>query len=70
MHIQVPEGWPVITSRIFTEDPEGLVGFILNVFDAEGETLSSRPSAISIGGSVVMISGIEFRGSFPACLYV
>ncbi|MDA1369665.1 MAG: VOC family protein [Proteobacteria bacterium] len=70
MNISVPEGWPVITPRIFTEDPQGLVGFILNTFEAEGEYLSSRPSAISIGGSLVMISGIEFRGSFPACLYV
>jgi len=65
-----PEGWRTVTPRIFVEDVSGLVDFMRKVFDAKGDTHASRPSEMHIGDSIVMISGAEFRGPMPACLYV
>jgi len=53
-----------------TEDVEGLVSFIKQVFDAEGEYQQTRPSELNLGGSIIMVSGVEQRNSFPACLYI
>ena len=65
-----PDGWHSITARISTRDPESLVAFIRQVFGAEGEYRSDRPSLLTIGDSMLMIGGAEARGVIPAFLYV
>ena len=65
-----PPGWHTITPRIFTADPEGLVGFVKRTFEATGDYQATRPSEIRIGDSILMISGTEFRATQTACLYV
>src|SRR5262245_41737558 len=64
------DGWHSVTPRIFVDDPEGLVGFIKQAFDATGDYQETRPSEIRIGDSILLISGTEFRPRQTACLYV
>jgi PhnB protein len=57
----VSESWQragrhTVTPRIITEDPQGLVDFLREVFGAEGELQSGRPVELRLGDSVVMIS--------------
>ena len=65
-----PDGWHSVTPRIFARDPAGLVAFVKRVFAATGEFDGERPAELWIGDSVVMISGDDVRGAFPAALYV
>ena len=65
-----PEGWHSVTPRIFVGDPAALVAFLKRVFVATGDLQVDRPTELWIGDSVVMISGDEARGAFPAALYV
>ena len=65
-----PDGWHTVTPRMFVRDPRAMVEFLHSTFDATGEFHALRPSEIRIGDSMVMVSGIEFRGAMPACLYV
>jgi PhnB protein len=66
-----PEGWPTITPRLFTHDVQGLVDFLKQVFNAEGEVHAGRPAEITIDDSRIMISdGGGVRGASPAFLYV
>ena len=66
----VPEGWHVVTPRIVVHDAQKFVEFLRKVFGATGEYLQSRPSVISIGDSMVMISEPGIRTSMTAFLYV
>lgn len=70
MPARTPKGWPTVIPRIVTDDIEGVVAFIKRVFDAAGEFHESRPAELAIGDSMIMVSGIEPRTSFPAFLYV
>lgn len=66
-----PAGWHSVTPRIITKDVRGLVQFLTAAFDARGEALAGRPSEVTIGDSVVMISdGGGLRDEMPAFLYV
>ena len=65
-----PPGWHTLTPRMFVEDPKGLVNFIKQVFNAKGNYDPNKPSQIRLGDSMLMISGIEFRSTQTACLYV
>jgi len=65
-----PPGWHTITTRLIAGDPEGLVTFLKRVFDASGEYKSDRPAEITIGDSIVMISGAGPRETTNALLYV
>jgi uncharacterized glyoxalase superfamily protein PhnB len=65
-----PDGWHTVTPRIVAADPEGLVRFLKQVFDAKGEFRPGSPAEIRIGDSVVMISGEGQREEMPAFLYV
>ena len=66
-----PEGWPAVVPRLFTDDVEGLVGFLKVVFDAEGDVHPGRPAEIRIDDSLLMISdGGGVREAQPAFLYV
>ena len=65
-----PEGLHTVTPRIVTRNPDKLVRFLKDVFDAKGEWRPGMPAEIRIGDSVVMISGDGRRDSMPAFLYV
>ncbi len=65
-----PDGWHSVTPRIFAEDTKQLVSFIKKVFDASGDYQESRPTELRIGDSVLMVSDLESRSSYSACLYV
>jgi PhnB protein len=65
-----PDGWRTVTPRIVTEDPEGLVGFLKQVFEAEGDFRTGLPAQIRIGDSMVMVSGEGQRDAIPVFLYV
>jgi uncharacterized glyoxalase superfamily protein PhnB len=66
----VPDGWPVVSPRIVTNGPEGLVAFIKQVFDATGDYHAERPTELKIGESILMISDASDRDPMPAFLYV
>ena len=70
MNNAAPEGWHTVTPRMFVRDTQKMVAFLKSTFAATGEHQASRPSEIRIGDSMVMVSGIEFRGAMPAFLYV
>jgi uncharacterized glyoxalase superfamily protein PhnB len=66
-----PDGWHTVTPRIITQDPEGLIRFLREVFHAQGEFRSAVPSEIRIGDSLIMVSsGAGQRDPMPAFLYV
>jgi uncharacterized cupin superfamily protein len=67
---RVPPGWRTLTTRIFTDDVEGLVAFAKRTFDAIGEVFPGRPCELAIGDSWLMVSDIAARTPFPAFLYV
>lgn len=51
-------------------DPKQLVEFLKQVFGATGEYVETRPSVITIGDSVLMISEAGMRRPMTAFLYV
>src|SRR5438552_1013486 len=59
-----------VTARIVVDDVEELVGFLRDVFDAEGEVVAGRPVDVYIGDSIVMVSPATERDAFAAFLYV
>jgi PhnB protein len=65
-----PPHWPTVTPRIVTRDPAALVQFIQQVFDATGEYCSDRPTVLSIGESLLMVSNAPDRKLATAFLYV
>jgi hypothetical protein len=67
---QDPNGWSVVTPRIMTQDVHGLVNFVKQVFDTQGEIQTQRPCELMIGDSIIMISRTEQCDVFPACLYI
>jgi uncharacterized glyoxalase superfamily protein PhnB len=64
-------GHPTVLTRVFVDDPARAVAFLRDVFAA---TVDDRggpgPTEVRLGGSVVLVSGTEARGAFPAFLYV
>lgn len=66
----LPEGWHTVTPRIVVEDAAGLVAFLKRVFEATGELQAAAPSQITIGDSLLLVSGAGEREVFPAFLYV
>jgi uncharacterized glyoxalase superfamily protein PhnB len=65
-----PEGWPILTPRLFAHDPERLVGFIKRVFTASGDIHGDRPAELRIGDSVILVSDASARRPAGAFLYV
>ncbi|MET9489709.1 VOC family protein [Nocardia sp. NPDC006630] len=65
-----PDGWPTVIPRIVSADPEKLVAFIRDVFEADGEFRAESPAEMRIGDSLVMVSGSGQREEMPAFLYV
>lgn len=70
MTASAPPGYHALTPRIFTPDPEGLIRFLRDVFEATGDPGEGVPAEVRIGDSLLMVSGTEYRGAMPACLYV
>jgi uncharacterized glyoxalase superfamily protein PhnB len=66
-----PEGWSTLTPRVFTADVAGLVGFLHEVFGAQGDVNAGRPSELKIGESMLMVSdGGGVRRARSSFLYV
>ncbi|MEX3816239.1 VOC family protein [Paraburkholderia sp. BR13439] len=66
-----PDGWHTVTPRIIVRDPENLVAFLKQVFQARGEFRAGLPAEIRIGDSVLMVSGGDgLRDPATAFLYV
>ncbi len=65
-----PEGWHTVTPRIVVHDAVRLVEFLRQVFGATGDYRPDRPSVITIGDSIVMVSDAGIRNPTPAFLYV
>ena len=65
-----PEGWHTVTPRSVVHDPRGMVEFVKAVFGATGEYRTDRPSILTIGDSMLMISEAGIREATPAFLYV
>ncbi|WP_040587985.1 VOC family protein [Sciscionella marina] len=59
-----------VIPRVFVREPAGFVTFLRDIFGAQGEFHDGRPADVVIGDSVIMVSGIEERGEFPAFLYI
>ena len=66
----VPEGWSVVIPRIVCDQSKLLVDFINQVFGATGDYQSERPTVLSIGDSMIMISDAGVREPMPAFLHV
>lgn len=65
-----PDGWPTVIPRIFVHDPHALTDFMRDVFGAQGDSLTDRPSEMRIGTSIVLVSGTGERATANAVLYV
>ncbi|MGF6267372.1 PhnB protein [Paraburkholderia youngii] len=66
-----PDGWHTVTPRIIVRDPENLIAFLKQVFQARGEFRAGLPAEIRIGDSVLMVSGGDgLRDPATAFLYV
>ena len=57
-------------ARRSVEDAPALVTFLKRVFAATGEFRPEAPSLVTIGDSLVMVSGAGSREVFPAFLHV
>ncbi len=66
----IPEGWHSVTPRLVVHDPARLVEFLKEAFGANGELLTSAPSLMRIGDSIVMVSGVGPRDPTAAFLYL
>ena len=66
----IPEGWHTITPRIVVRDVAAQVEFLRRVFGATGELQAERPTVMTIGDSMLMVSGVGPRPATPAFLYV
>jgi uncharacterized glyoxalase superfamily protein PhnB len=70
-----PNGWHSITLRLVVSDPQRLVQFLRDVFEATGDYDSERPSVVTVGDTKIMVSGIVTAGAvarepMPAFLYL
>ena len=65
-----PEGWHTVTPRLVVREAKQLVEFLKQVFGATGEYQTERPSVITIGDSILMVSDAGIRSPMAAFLYV
>jgi PhnB protein len=65
-----PEGWHTVTPRIVVHGALPMVEFLKHVFGATGDYRSDRPSVMTIGDSMIMISDAGIREPTPSFLYV
>ncbi len=55
---------------MFVDDVQEAVAFLRRVFDATAEIESGRPTDVTIGDSIVIVSSAAEREAFPAFLYL
>jgi PhnB protein len=65
-----PQGWHTVTPRVVVRRADRLVQFVRHVFGATGDYQSDRPSIVSIGDSMIMISDVGARDPAPGFFYV
>jgi len=65
-----PEGWHTVTPRLVVRDARQLVEFLKQVFGATGEYQTERPSVITIGDSILMVSDAGIRSPMASFFYV
>lgn len=65
-----PEGWHTVTPRIVVNDATGLTEFLKHVFKATGDYRTDRPSLLTIGDSMIMVSDAGIREVANSFLYV
>jgi uncharacterized glyoxalase superfamily protein PhnB len=51
-----PKGWHIVTPRLVTDDPSGLIAFVSHVFAAVAEHRAGAPFIINIGDSKPMLT--------------
>src|SRR5213596_292397 len=68
----MPTEFRTVTPRMIVADVDAAVSFLRDVFGAQGDVEPGRPAELTIGDSVVMVSGVseERPDPFPALLYV
>jgi PhnB protein len=66
------DGWHTITPRLFVSDPEKLIAFLKQTFEAiEHPRFSDdAPVELRIGDSIVMIGGTTVRAATSSFFYV
>jgi len=65
-----PTRYRTVMPRLVVDDVASTVGFLREVFGAEGDVSEGRPSEIRLGECVLLVSGTPEREAFPAFLYV
>lgn len=66
----IPKGWHSVTPRLVVRDPARLVQFLKDAFCASGDFVTTAPSQMRIGDSIVMVSGVGPRDPVRAFLYL
>jgi len=65
-----PDGYHTLTPRMVVPDVRAEAAFLGEVFGAAGEVTDGRPAELRIGDSLIMVSPVGERESFPTFLYV
>ncbi len=65
-----PTGYHNLTVRLFVEDPAAEVAFLRAAFGARGEQPPDRPAELTIGDSLLLVSGTEVREATRSFLYL
>jgi uncharacterized glyoxalase superfamily protein PhnB len=65
-----PTGYHSLTCRLFVEDPAREVAFLKQAFEARGEFQHERPTELTIGDSLLLVSGVEVREPTPSFFYL
>jgi PhnB protein len=67
----IPEGYRTITPRLFVEEPERLIAFLKASFGAVERPRDSRsPAELTIGDSMIIVSGTGARDATASFLYL
>ncbi len=66
-----PQDWSTITPRLFVDDPQRLVDFLVDVFHAQGNcSTDEKPTILRIGDSNLMIGSTKWRPATSSLLMV
>jgi PhnB protein len=66
----IPQGWHTVTPRLVARDPGVLIAFLKHAFAASAEIVEGGPTLVSIGDSIVMVSGAGPREPMPAFFHL
>jgi len=66
----IPKGWHNVTPRLVVTDPAGLVQFLKAAFGASGDFVTTGPSQMRIGDSIIMVSAIGPRAATSSFFYL